>query len=106
MAEYLKVKMSEEDWHGVADAAMDLREIEVEIKCQMCNGVAMDEVALKSQYEKRAFEIAYKTIVFLDEAIRRPVKIMVHEAELRVQIARIEIDLLLEKIKNDPRAVE
>lgn len=30
--EYLKMKIAEEDWHGVADCAMDLREIEVEIK--------------------------------------------------------------------------
>lgn len=28
--EYLKMKVVEEDWHGVADAAMDLREIEAE----------------------------------------------------------------------------
>lgn len=30
--EYLKMKIDEEDWHGVADCAMDLREIEVEIR--------------------------------------------------------------------------
>lgn len=29
MKEYLQMKVNEEDWHGVADAAMDLREIEV-----------------------------------------------------------------------------
>ena len=27
MVEYLKLKLSQEDWHGVADAAMDIREI-------------------------------------------------------------------------------
>jgi len=27
MTEYLKLKMKQEDWHGVADAAMDIREI-------------------------------------------------------------------------------
>lgn len=32
MIEYLKVKVEEQDWHGVADAAMDLREIEIELK--------------------------------------------------------------------------
>jgi hypothetical protein len=26
------MKIIEEDWHGVADAAMDLREIEIELK--------------------------------------------------------------------------
>lgn len=32
MVEYMQLKMKEEDWHGVADASMDLRELEVEIK--------------------------------------------------------------------------
>lgn len=29
---YLRMKVDEQDWHGVADAAMDLRELEIEIK--------------------------------------------------------------------------
>jgi len=28
MVDYLKMKVEERDWHGVADAAMDLREVE------------------------------------------------------------------------------
>ena len=32
LIKYLVMKVSEEDWHGVADAAMDLRELEVAIK--------------------------------------------------------------------------
>lgn len=32
MVEYLNLKTSQEDWHGVADAAMDIREIESKIK--------------------------------------------------------------------------
>lgn len=32
MIEYMKLKMAEEDWHGVCDAANDLRELEVAIK--------------------------------------------------------------------------
>lgn len=32
MVEYLKLKMEEEDWHGVQDAGSDLRDIESEIK--------------------------------------------------------------------------
>jgi hypothetical protein len=32
MIGYLKLKVEEEDWHGVADAAMDLREIEAKIE--------------------------------------------------------------------------
>lgn len=32
MIDYLKLKTSEEDWHGVADAAMDIREIDAELK--------------------------------------------------------------------------
>lgn len=31
MVEYLTLKVSEEDWHGVADAAMDLREIDAKL---------------------------------------------------------------------------
>lgn len=30
MVQYLLLKVQERDWHGVADAAMDLRELEVE----------------------------------------------------------------------------
>ena len=32
LIEYLKMKVSEGDWHGVSDAANDLREIEVALK--------------------------------------------------------------------------
>ena len=32
MIDYLQMKVNEQDWHGVADAAMDLRELEVAIK--------------------------------------------------------------------------
>lgn len=31
MVDYLLLKVDEADWHGVADAAMDIREIEAEI---------------------------------------------------------------------------
>ena len=31
MINYLDLKVSERDWHGVADAAMDLREIDTRI---------------------------------------------------------------------------
>jgi hypothetical protein len=27
MTEYLKLKLEQQDWHGVADAAMDIREL-------------------------------------------------------------------------------
>lgn len=33
LIQYLEMKVKEQDWHGVADAAMDLRELEVELKC-------------------------------------------------------------------------
>ena len=33
MKDYLQLKFDEEDWHGVADAAMDIREIVSELKC-------------------------------------------------------------------------
>lgn len=32
LVEYLKMKVYREDWHGVSDAAMDIREIEKEIE--------------------------------------------------------------------------
>lgn len=32
MITYLQLKMDEQDWHGVADAAMDLREIDIQIR--------------------------------------------------------------------------
>lgn len=32
LIEYLKMKVDERDWHGVSDAANDLRELEVEIR--------------------------------------------------------------------------
>ena len=31
MIDYLNMKVSLEDWHGVADAAMDLREIDAKL---------------------------------------------------------------------------
>lgn len=32
MISYLLLKVNEGDWHGVADAAMDLRELETELR--------------------------------------------------------------------------
>lgn len=32
MVEYLLLKVEERDWHGVADAAMDLREMEAQLE--------------------------------------------------------------------------
>lgn len=32
MVAYLCLKVQEEDWHGVADAAMDLRELEIHLR--------------------------------------------------------------------------
>lgn len=32
MVAYLLLKVEEQDWHGVADAAMDIREIEAQLK--------------------------------------------------------------------------
>lgn len=31
LVEYLKLKVEMNDWHGVADAAMDLREVEAQM---------------------------------------------------------------------------
>lgn len=32
MITYLNMKIKQQDWHGVADAAMDLRDLEAELK--------------------------------------------------------------------------
>ena len=32
MIDYMRVKIQEEDWHGVSDAAMDIREMETEMR--------------------------------------------------------------------------
>lgn len=32
MLEYLQIMIAREDWHGVADAAMDLRDMEAEAR--------------------------------------------------------------------------
>jgi hypothetical protein len=32
MLEYMQVMIARRDWHGVADAAMDLREMEAEVR--------------------------------------------------------------------------
>lgn len=32
MIEYMQLKIEEQDWHGVADAANDIRELEAELK--------------------------------------------------------------------------
>jgi hypothetical protein len=31
LTDYMKLKMQQRDWHGVADAAMDIRELEAQI---------------------------------------------------------------------------
>lgn len=35
---YMEMKMFVEDWHGVADAAMDIRELEIKISMEEKNG--------------------------------------------------------------------
>lgn len=50
MIEYLRLKLEEQDWHGVCDAANDLRELEVEIKChkdEECNYLSIIEDNVK-----------------------------------------------------------
>lgn len=36
LVEYLKMKVEQQDWHGVADAAMDLRELEARNVKKQC----------------------------------------------------------------------
>lgn len=50
MLAYLKLKIENEDWHGVADAAMDIRDLEAEKKGRIA---AEDEVYyIKKEEEK------------------------------------------------------
>lgn len=41
MVDYLKLKLTQEDWHGVADAAMDIREIDAALKVLDKQAVAL-----------------------------------------------------------------
>lgn len=34
MIQYLRLKLQNRDWHGVADAAMDIRELEAKLSLQ------------------------------------------------------------------------
>jgi hypothetical protein len=34
LVSYLRMKVDEQDWHGVADAAMDLRELEIKLQME------------------------------------------------------------------------
>jgi hypothetical protein len=34
LVKYLKMKIKQKDWHGVADAAMDIRELEAKLKAK------------------------------------------------------------------------
>lgn len=42
LIQYLNAKARTEDWHGVADAAMDLRELDVKLKYESTMRVAED----------------------------------------------------------------
>jgi hypothetical protein len=50
--EYLRMKISEKDWHGVADCAMDLRELEVEIRMKDRYGVSINSPILGNRVKK------------------------------------------------------
>ena len=40
LVDYMQVKIEQEDWHGVADAAMDIREMEARKAVEQKNEVA------------------------------------------------------------------
>lgn len=48
---YLQVKVKEEDWHGVADAASDIREIETKLK--LLNQIGYGVAKLATSTEKK-----------------------------------------------------
>lgn len=50
--EYLRMKIAEKDWHGVADCAMDLRELEVEIRMKDKYGVSTHSPILGTSIKK------------------------------------------------------
>jgi hypothetical protein len=56
---YLRMKTDEQDWHGVADAAMDLRELE--IKLQMESKLAYSKQSNIQQAEPLATPTIYWT---------------------------------------------
>lgn len=53
MTSYLQLKIFEEDWHGVADAAMDLRNLETEIKSRINVFSENEKSSAKAQAEKK-----------------------------------------------------
>jgi hypothetical protein len=42
MLQYLQLMIAREDWHGVADAAMDLRDMSVEVAMAKTNNITVD----------------------------------------------------------------
>lgn len=57
MIAYLKLKLEEQDWHGVQDAASDIRDIESEMKGyeSACTGTIANEVG-QLKLELNAFK--------------------------------------------------
>jgi hypothetical protein len=47
--EYLRMKISEKDWHGVADCAMDLRELDVEIRMKDRHDISTNRANLGNE---------------------------------------------------------
>jgi len=58
MIEYLKLKVKQEDWHGCADAAMDIREIDAKLSVlreRLQDGKPKDRPII--QYAKNIVEL-------------------------------------------------
>ncbi len=55
--EDLKLKVEVEDWHGVADAAMDLREIDAVLTYQRSPAVAAITVASKLPWRENGQQL-------------------------------------------------
>jgi hypothetical protein len=57
MVEYMQLKIQAEDWHAVADAAMDIREIESEMKAlkDMVGNLELLKIAEDMKNEKTVY---------------------------------------------------
>jgi hypothetical protein len=84
MISYMKLKIEQRDWHAVADAAMDIREMEAKKQVYLLlgqkfivpsdSGVSFDEVSEKSEQTFNSNCINLNTIPETNELLRKEIE--------------------------------
>ena len=84
MISYMKLKIEQRDWHAVADAAMDIREMEAKKQVYILlgqkfivpldSGVSFDEVSEKSEQTFNSNCINLNTIPETNELLRKEIE--------------------------------